>query len=205
VQSGEPLQYLTGEREFYNLTFPGRARSPDSTAETEILSRKAIGLVRTSPVQGARFLDVGTGSGCIAISVPTKSNRSEAGRWTVSADALDIARGMSSGMGSAERIFLVRSTAWEWFPAKPVFDFIFCQSPYVALGIMIVSPPKSGLRAASGFVRRRRPEIEFYRDFISEVPPRLMPGGYLLSRLARDRLSRSGTWSSHQDLSVDEY
>jgi len=65
---GEPLQYLTGEKEFFGYSFRVTPDVLIPRPETELLVEKALDLIRGLAAP-ARFADIGTGSGCIAISI----------------------------------------------------------------------------------------------------------------------------------------
>jgi len=67
--AGEPLEYITGEQEFFGLSFLVTPAVLIPRPETEILVEKALALAHMSSVRPLRFADVGTGSGCIAVSV----------------------------------------------------------------------------------------------------------------------------------------
>ena len=72
----EPLAYISGEREFYGLTFGVNSAVLIPRPETELLVELALGYLELTP--GATVVDAGTGSGCIAVSI--EANRSTKGR-----------------------------------------------------------------------------------------------------------------------------
>jgi release factor glutamine methyltransferase len=198
---GEPLQYLTGEQEFYGLPFRTGPGALIPRPETEILVENAIRLIGSHP--GARFLDVGTGSGCIAVSiaheVPTVAG------WAVdlSSAALEIARENARRHGVAERILLVRSNLLDCFPRSPAFDFIFCNPPYVALKdcdslpseVKDYEPHLALFGGESG--------MQIYQDLIPEVPSRLVPGGHLLVELGAGQAEQVKQLVEHEGLAVE--
>jgi len=177
---GEPLQYLTGEREFYGLPFHVAPGVLIPRPETEILVEKAVNLMRRRAAPEARFLDIGTGSGCIAVSVACEVPSSKGWAADISAAALEVARVNIARHEVRERVLLIRSNLFDCFRAVPCFDFIFCNPPYVASRdcdslpseVKDYEPHLALFGGESG--------IEFYRELIPHVPSRLVPGGYLL-------------------------
>ncbi len=177
---GEPLQYLTGHQEFYGLVFDVGPEVLIPRPETEILVEKAIGLIRSRTFPATRFLDLGTGSGCIAISVAHEVSSAYGCGVDVSEPALKIARLNAIRLGVAERILLIRSNLLDSFPRIPAFNFILCNPPYVPfqdydslpLEVRAHEPHLALFGGPSG--------VDFYRKMIPEVPSRLFPEGYLL-------------------------
>jgi release factor glutamine methyltransferase len=200
---GEPLQYLTGEREFYGLAFRMGPGALIPRPETEILVEEVIRLVRSSPGSRARFLDVGTGTGCIAIAIA--SNIPSALGWAVdlSDAALQIARTNAIRHRVAEQILLVRSDLLECFPEKPLFNLVLSNPPYVALKDYGSLPTE---------VRDYEPHLalfggetgmELYQRMIPAVPSRLVTGGYLLLELGAGQAEQVKQIVESEGLSVE--
>ena len=177
--SGEPLQYLTGQQEFYGLSFRVTPAVLIPRPETEILVEKALTLTRRSrnPVH---FVDVGTGSGCIAISVAHELPAATGRATDISAGALAIAHENAQRLGVHGRVAFVRSDLLECFPPRPLFDLILSNPPYVA-GADVESLP--------GLVRNHEPHtallggesgLETYRRLIPQAAARLAAPGHLL-------------------------
>ncbi len=180
---GEPLQYLTGEKEFYGLVFQVTPDVLIPRPETEILAEKALDLIRDHLPSRCRFVDVGTGSGCIAVSIAVNSPDSIGWAVDISAAALRIARQNAIRHGVTEQIRLIQADLLECFPRRPCFDLILCNPPYVALteydslpcDVRDYEPHKALFGGESG--------LEVYRRLIPEVSSRLASGGYLLLEL----------------------
>ena len=176
----EPLQYLTGEQEFFGLSFHVNPGVLIPRPETEVLVEKAVSLIRCRTGAGARFLDVGTGSGCIAVAVAHEAPSSIGCAVDISAAALEVARANLIRHGASGRVLLIRSSLLECFPPRPCFDFIFCNPPYVALSdcdslpaeVRNYEPHLALFGGASG--------MQFYQALMPEVLPRLVTGGYIL-------------------------
>ncbi len=128
---GEPLHYLTGEREFYGLPFLVTTDVLIPRPETEILVEKAVDLARVR-AGALRFADVGTGSGCIAASVARQLPDARGWATDRSERALAVARENSRRLGVEARLGFVCCDLLECFPPKALFDFILSNPPYIS-------------------------------------------------------------------------
>ena len=123
---GEPTAYITGHREFYGLDFLVDRRVLIPRPESELLVDTAIELGR----EGARtFADIGTGSGCIAISVAANVPQAMVYATDVSADALEVALANGLKHGLERRIRLLRGDLAEPLPER--VDVLVANLPYV--------------------------------------------------------------------------
>lgn len=128
--AGEPVAYLTGSREFFSLEFKVTPAVLIPRPETELLVELA--LTRMPPEASCRVLDLGTGSGCIAISIASHRPRTRVTATDRSADALDIAAENARAHG-VQNIDFFRG---DWFAAVggEHFDVIISNPPYIAAG-----------------------------------------------------------------------
>lgn len=128
--AGEPIAYLVGTREFYGRDFAVSPAVLIPRPETELLVDlgKAAVIGTTKP----RILDLGCGSGCVAITLALELSGAEVTAIDVSAAALDVAR------SNAERLGVqIRFMHSDWFAALDAeerFDLIVANPPYVADG-----------------------------------------------------------------------
>lgn len=129
--AGEPLQYLTGLQAFYNLEFQVTRDVLIPRPETELLVEVALGLLSTLP-QGPFVCDVGTGSGCIAISLLHELPHLKALAVDVSPAALRIARTNAARHDVGDRLLLMASDCFAALNARPVFSLIVSNPPYIA-------------------------------------------------------------------------
>lgn len=126
---GEPAAYLVGEREFFGRAFRVTPDVLIPRPETELLVELA--LERMPPGQRLRVLDLGTGSGAIAVTLALERPMPEVYASDASAAALAVAAGNAALHGVQVR--LVHSNWFEALPDFP-FDLIVCNPPYVAEG-----------------------------------------------------------------------
>lgn len=93
LESGEPVQYVLGEAWFCGNRFAVSGGVLIPRPETEWLVERAVAIAREKGAPCARILDIGTGSGCIAVSVKKQLPEAYVEAWDISYDALDIAAG----------------------------------------------------------------------------------------------------------------
>ncbi len=200
--SGVPLQYIVGEQEFFGLPFRVTPAVLIPRPETEILVEKALSLAASSSWRRLRFADVGTGSGCIAVSVAHALPESQLLAIDVSFEALEIARGNAVRHGVADRIWFVCADMTEcidWIS----LDFLLSNPPYVAAAEYPELPP---------VVRDHEPRVALwggesgldpYARLGAEARRLLTPGGYLLTEIGAGHADSVTRILQSAGLSVD--
>ena len=187
--SGEPVAYITGRKDFFGLTLAVDARVLDPRPDTETLVEWALACLPEAtpeslsesppaPSYGSpRILDLGTGSGAVALAL--QHARPDASVWAVDAseDALAVAR------TNAARLQLgVQFIASDWLNALDVqrtgrFDLIVSNPPYVADG----DPHLAALTHEPLQALTSGPDgLDDIRQIIAQTPACLAPGGWLL-------------------------
>ena len=124
--SGEPLQYIRGRTEFYSREFLVDDRVLIPRPETELVVDAAIERAK----QGARVIDIGTGSGCIAMSIERERPDLRVVAIDRSVDALAVAAKNRARLGS--RVLLAASDLFS--SVCGTFDIVVSNPPYVPLG-----------------------------------------------------------------------
>jgi len=124
--AGEPLQYITGEVEFCGLKFQVDKRVLIPRPETELLVETVVG---RNP---RKIVDVGTGSGCIAIALAKKLPEAEISALDISPEALEVARGIASLHQIEKNIRFLESDLLEALSGSFVVDTIVSNPPYIA-------------------------------------------------------------------------
>ncbi len=189
-QAGEPVAYLTGRKEFWGLDLAVDARVLTPRADTETLVEWALALI--DGTDRPRVLDLGTGSGAIALAF--KSSRPDAVVEAVdaSSDALAVARGNARELG-LEVLF----QAGDWLEqVSGVYDLIVSNPPYIPeadphLPALAHEPLQALVAGADG--------LDDIRCIVSQAPGRLVAGGWLLlehghdqARAVRELLTAAG-------------
>lgn len=125
---GEPTQYILGHTEFYGLEFLCDARGLIPRPETEILVERAIDVLKNTPQ--AHVLDLGTGSGCIAVVLAKEYPMATIIASDVSPEALDLALDNARVHQVDKRIQFIASNLFD--SVKGSFHLITANLPYVA-------------------------------------------------------------------------
>ena len=176
---GEPVAYITGRKDFFGLTLAVDARVLDPRPDTETLVEWALACLPRSDAEtrSPRILDLGTGSGAVALAL--QHARPDATVWAVDAseDALTVAR------ANAARLQLgVQFIASDWLSAVDVqltgrFDLIVSNPPYVAEGdphlVALTHEPLQALTSGPD-------GLDDIRQIIAQAPTFLTSGGWLL-------------------------
>jgi release factor glutamine methyltransferase len=179
---GEPLQYLTGKKEFFGYSFRVTPDVLIPRPETELLVEKALDLIRgfTAPV---RFADVGTGSGCIAISILREVPSAFCYAVDRSVAALRVAKENALRHQVNHRIGWICSDLLECLPRRGFLDLILSNPPYVPLRDYNSLPPEVREFEPHQALFAGEQGLDIYRRLIPECLLRLVPGGYLLLEL----------------------
>lgn len=128
--AGEPLAYLLGMQEFYGRPFVVTPAVLIPRPETETLVELALERIRA--LAAPRVLDLGTGSGCIAITVALEHHGADVTATDVAQSALDVACTNADQLGAHVRFHC--GTWYQALPAEQRFDLLLANPPYVAEG-----------------------------------------------------------------------
>jgi release factor glutamine methyltransferase len=170
---GEPLQHLLGTVEFCGHTFLCDSRALVPRPETEELVELLKSEVRNPE---SEILDVGTGSGVIALALAKEFSEAEISGTDISEDALALARENAARFHLNDRVRFFKSNLLE--NVDGVFDLIVANLPYIAaqdrhtLSREVLHDPEVAL-----FVGGQGDEL--VRELIGQAPARLRPGGML--------------------------
>lgn len=129
LAEGEPLPYITGKQSFYGLDFKVNPAVLIPRPETELLVDEALKWLQDQPDE-KQILDVGTGSGCIAISLAKNSQNNPIKATDISEYALKIAAENAKTHGVENRISFVQANLLDNFKGK--VDLICANLPYIS-------------------------------------------------------------------------
>jgi release factor glutamine methyltransferase len=176
-KEGVPLSYLTGTKEFWSIPLRVSPSVLIPRPETEILVEKVLEL---SSRERENILDLGTGSGNIAIALAKELPRARIFAADISARALNVAR-RNAALQKIRHVDFVRSNLFSAFRKNGArFDFIVSNPPYVSrrdwdglpAEIRDFEPRLALLAGESG--------LEFVRRLVRRAGSFLKPGGYLV-------------------------
>lgn len=175
---GEPVAYLLGEKEFYGRSFAVSPAVLVPRPETELLVELA--LTRLRQLSEPRVLDLGAGSGCIAITLALECPAASLLAVERSADALGVARTNAQRLGAR-----VEFVPGDWYQnVDGGFDAIVANPPYVAaadphLQALQQEPQHALVAGEDGLADLRR--------IIAGAPAHLRPGGWLAVEHGHDQ------------------
>lgn len=182
--SREPLAYLTGEREFYGLTFKVTPAVLIPRPETEHLVENTPfpSEERTARRGGrgrGRFLDLGTGSGCLAVTLAKLHPDTEVWATDLSATALEVARENAARHGVT--VHFRQGDLLAPLPPELCFNVIVSNPPYIArTEAPTLAPEVKDFEPSLALFDTDDDGLGFYRRLATEAVPRLLPGGHLL-------------------------
>ena len=177
---GEPLAYIVGAREFYGLTLRVDERVLIPRQETELLVDLALDRIRASPASRPLIIDVGAGSGAIALAVAANSRAARVVATDVSADALAVARNNAATLGLADRIGFIRCDLLA--AARCPADLIVSNPPYIPSADM-ANPQAEIKREPRLALDGGADGLDPFRRLARGAARALAPGGALIVEL----------------------
>ena len=180
-QTGEPVAYLLGEKAFGGLTLQVDARVLVPRPDTEVLVEWALDLLPPAGDGLARLLDLGTGSGAIALTLAARRRDAQVTATDASADALNVAQSNARRLG-----LQVRFAQGAWLAAVPGerFHVIASNPPYIAEG----DPHLAALSHEPASALTAGPDgLDDIRLIVAQSPAALRPGGWLLLEHGHDQ------------------
>lgn len=174
----EPVAYLTGQKAFWTFSLAVNPEVLIPRPDTEVLIEEALAVCRKEPLPAPRIVDIGTGSGAIALALAAEMPDAEVTATDISSGALDVARQNARKYGLEDRIRFLQGDLLN--PLSGLFDLIVSNPPYIAAaeyetlapGVLNFEP-ETALRAG-------QTGLEFYEKLVYQAQSRLKNGGWLL-------------------------
>lgn len=178
--AGVPIAYLVGRREFYARNFWVNRHTLIPRMETELLIDTAKELLGQHPDKDLRFCDLGTGSGCIAVTLALEFPQSEVWASDLSVGALQVARNNAAWLGASPRTHFCHGPWWQALDAAPAtFHGILSNPPYIAPGDPHLT--QGDLRHEPGSALAGQGDgLGDIRSIVAGATQRLEPNGFLL-------------------------
>jgi release factor glutamine methyltransferase len=177
---GEPIAYIVGQREFFGLPFDVSNAVLIPRPDTELL----VELTLDRTPRNGRVLDMGTGSGAIAVAVAHTRRDADVTALDVSADALAVAQRNASNNGA--RVTFLQSDWYGALQGAAPFDVIASNPPYIASGDHHLS--EGDLRFEPvGALTDHADGLSALRTIIAGAPAHLKPQGWLLMEHGYDQ------------------
>jgi release factor glutamine methyltransferase len=181
--NGEPLAYLFGAKDFHGLALQVDKQVLVPRPDTETLVDWAIELLTTElrTIAAPRVIDLGTGSGAIALAVKHAAPRAHVEAADLSDDALTVAASNARRLGLD--VDFVRSHWWQGFGGRS-FDLALSNPPYIAIGdrhlaALVHEPAMALVSGPDG--------LDAIREIVAGAAPHIAPGGWLLLEHGHDQ------------------
>jgi release factor glutamine methyltransferase len=175
--TGEPVQYLTEHQEFFKLDFKVTPDVLIPRPETELIVEIALELLKGDP--GPLVADIGTGSGCVAISLLHELRDAHAIATDISPLALQIAKRNAERHGVAERLTEIESDCFAKVNTDRSFSLIVSNPPYIRDDEMETLPREVGYEPRSALAGGAD-GLDIVRRLLREAARFLQPGGYFV-------------------------
>jgi release factor glutamine methyltransferase len=194
---GEPLQYLLGSWDFFGRPFRTDQRALIPRPETEILVEIALKVIRAQPSSRNRLLDVGTGSGVLAITFALECPSLQVIGSDVSPSALNLARENAERQELDHRIEWIESDLLNSVVGP--FDFLVANLPYIPSGQLpklsreVQHDPRVALDGGTD-------GLAVIRRLLDEAPSVLSKGAFLILEVGFDQANRVADLMAEQKL-----
>lgn len=183
--AAEPVAYLVGHREFFGLEFRVTKDVLIPRPDTETL---VVDAIETSKPQAApRVLDIGTGSGCIAIALAVNCPNAEVTAIDLSLAALGIARENSEKHNVADRIRWLHGDLFAPLTAGEQFDVIASNPPYIASAEIETLAADVRLNEPRSALDGGPDGLDLVRRLIADAPQHLVSQGRLLIEISSEQ------------------
>ena len=174
----EPVAYIAGRKEFWSFTLEVNSCVLIPRPDTEVIVEEALNICRKTDSSEIKILDIGTGSGAIALALASEITRAKIVATDISPAALNLAQKNAAALGLKEKIDFRLGNLIE--PVNGIFDIIVCNPPYISAkdyeklpsGVKDYEPQDARLAGKSG--------LEFYEKLIYQAAGFLQKNGWLL-------------------------
>ncbi|MCK4660649.1 MAG: peptide chain release factor N(5)-glutamine methyltransferase [Phycisphaerae bacterium] len=199
-----PVAYLVGHKEFFSLEFEVTPAVLIPRPETEMLVMRALQLCEEHGWEAPQFLDVGTGSGCLAVAILKHLPAAKAVAIDISAQALEVAQRNASEHEVAERVVFAQADRLglsAGLVPDDGFDFLVSNPPYVSVAEMATLPKNVRDHEPAVALTVEGDGLSFYRTFADTGGTILRVGGSILVEIGYGKeeavvgiFSRTGCW-----------
>lgn len=188
-ESREPLQYIVGWTEFLDLKLKVAPGVLIPRPETEELAEWAIGILKALPGESLKALDIGTGSGCLALALAAKDPRVQVSATDLSKDALAIARENAVNLKLDPRVTLLEGDLFAPLPPelKGSFDLIVSNPPYIDPAAKSTLQPEVRDHEPASALYAEERGLAIIRRIVSGAGEWLKPGGRLGLEIAPEQ------------------
>jgi release factor glutamine methyltransferase len=204
----EPVAYITGRKDFWSFTLEINSSVLIPRPDTEVVVEEALAVCRTQSFNRPRILDIGTGSGAIALALAKEIPEAQITATDISLPALQLAQKNACVLGLENSITFLQGDLFQ--PVHGEFDLIVSNPPYIgaeeyetlAGGVKDFEPREALWAGETG--------VEFYEKLIYQAHSRLKENGWLLleigakqSETVRAIMAENACFYDRIDVSAD--
>ncbi len=187
----EPVSRILGTRDFYGRSFTLSPATLDPRPDSETLIEAALDLVRaagrtTAPL---RLIDIGTGSGCLLLTLLCELPQAWGVGTDISENALSTARANACRLGVADRAAWLAADALDGIAG--VFDLLIANPPYIRTGEIAGLEPEVRAFDPVAALDGGADGLSFYRRIASEIPA-VVPDGWAVLEVGHDQADAVG-------------
>lgn len=178
----EPLQHVMGWTEFFGLRLVCDRRALVPRPETECLVEEAL---RRCTSDKGKLLDIGAGTGAVALAFLSRRPQWEAIATDISPDALELAKSNAAALAMAERIVFQVADMWPESGMAP-FDLVVSNPPYIPSGVL-PSMPKEVRADPQVALDGGTDGLRLIRRIVADAPARMAQGASLVFEIGDDQ------------------
>lgn len=194
---GEPAAYITGRKAFWSFALDVDPGVLIPRPDTEVIVEEALAVLRQESWSHPRILDVGTGSGAIALALACETPGASITATDISEAALETAKKNAAAL-KAEQIVFLRGNLFE--PVDGRFDLIVSNPPYIGADEYQSLPPGVKNFEPEEALRAGQTGLEFYKKLIDQSYGHLAENGWLLLEIgARQKQEVCAIFETHKN------
>jgi len=183
----EPAAYIRGEKEFYSRSFKVNASVLIPRPETELLVDETLDIARQTP--SPLILEIGTGSGCIAVTLACEHENVRIVASDVSKEALSVAKENTKRYEQNQRISLIRGDLLSSFKNE-IFDIIASNPPYISEAEFVTLEPDVKQFEPRASLVAGEDGLYYIREIISGSKRTLKEGGWCVLEIGHAQRER---------------
>jgi len=182
----EPVAYITGEKEFWSIEFAVTRNTLIPRPESEVLVAQALEVLarhgdRAQTDEPLSVLDLGTGSGCLLLSILAQNPGARGVGVDIDRKALDVARENAGRCGVGHRAFFVKS---DWGAnIQGRFNLVITNPPYICSRELVQLAPEVCHYEPRGALDGGSDGLGPYRQIAKRLPRLLVPGGFVIAEI----------------------
>ena len=194
---GEPVAYMTGRKAFWSFALEVNPAVLIPRPDTEVIVEEALAVLRQESWRRPRILDIGTGSGAIALALACEVPGASITATDISEAALQTAQKNAAAL-NVEPIVFLKGDLFE--PVEGRFDLIVSNPPYIGADEYQSLPPGVKNFEPEEALRAGQTGLEFYEKLIYQAHGYLTENGWLLLEIgARQKQEVRAIYEAHQD------